>query len=436
MARVPLPGLELIKTFEGLRLEAYPDPKTGAEPITIGWGSTRRQDGRPFRLGERITRAEADDLLMGQTEQSFLPPLTRIPGWGNLNDNQQGAILSFAYNLGAHFYGNRGFETISRVLRQQAWQDIEAALILYRNPRSNVEEGLLRRRLAEANVFLADTPGISLSSAGQRYLSGGRTPVAGSNLSREAQAYLAVRPQVGTGAESTTPPGDRLLMLRTPFMRGADVQALQAELRRRGATITADGVFGPATRTAVEQFQRQQGIAVDGIVGPQTWGRLRSGPSPTPPSPPPPSGQRLLLLTNPMMRGDDVRTLQEALRRQGATITVDGVFGPATRAAVEQFQRQQGLAVDGIVGPQTWARLQQSPTSPPASARMLRLASPLMVGDDVRALQRALTQAGFPLVVDGAFGPATDRAVRQYQTSRGLVSDGIVGPQTRSRLGL
>jgi peptidoglycan hydrolase-like protein with peptidoglycan-binding domain len=113
------------------------------------------------------------------------------------------------------------------------------------------------------------------------------------------------------------------------------------------------------------------------------------------------------------------------------------VFGPATKAAVEQFQRQQGLVVDGIVGPQTWGRLQQSPSSPPTSARrMLRLARPLMVGDDVRALQRALTQAGFPLVVDGAFSPATDRAVRQYQTSRGLVSDGIVGPQTRSRLGL
>jgi peptidoglycan hydrolase-like protein with peptidoglycan-binding domain/GH24 family phage-related lysozyme (muramidase) len=464
MARVPLPGLELIKIFEGLRLDAYPDPKTGAEPITIGWGSTRRKDGSPFRLGDRITRAEADDLLMWQVEQSFLPPQQRIPGWNNLNENQQGAILSFAYNLGAHFYGNRGFETLSRVLRQQDWQDIEAAFILYRNPGSNVEEGLLRRRLSEANVFLAGTPGISLSVAGQRYLSGGRTAVPGSNLSREAQAYLAARPQVG--ASSDTTPGARLLLLSDPFLRGSDVRALQEALRSQGIVVTVDGVFGPATKAAVEQFQRQQGIAVDGIVGAQTWSRLQAStppapqppapqppapqpPAPQPPAPQPPAPQpppRLLFLANPFLRGSDVQALQTALRNRGATITADGVFGPATRTAVEQFQRQQGLVVDGIVGPQTWARLQQAqppqpqpqppqpqPTQP---TRTLRLTNPFTSGEDVRAVQRALSQAGFPLTADGVFGPATERAVRQFQSSRGIAVDGIVGPQTRSRLGV
>lgn len=51
MAQVPIPGVELIKKFEGLSLDAYPDPKTGGKPITIGWGSTRKRDGSPFKLG-------------------------------------------------------------------------------------------------------------------------------------------------------------------------------------------------------------------------------------------------------------------------------------------------------------------------------------------------------------------------------------------------
>ncbi|MGB6013307.1 MAG: lysozyme, partial [Nodosilinea sp.] len=113
MAGVPTPGLDLIKTFEGLSLQAYPDPKTGNLPITIGWGSTRNKNGRPFKLGDRISREEADELLMMQVANTYLPPQQRIPGWNGLNDNQRGAVLSFAYNLGANFYGANGFETIS-----------------------------------------------------------------------------------------------------------------------------------------------------------------------------------------------------------------------------------------------------------------------------------------------------------------------------------
>lgn len=56
-------------------------------------------------------------------------------------------------------------------------------------------------------------------------------------------------------------------------------------------------------------------------------------------------------------RGHDVAALQEAVRRKGARLPVDGVFGPLTQAAVEAFQRRAGLVVDGIVGPRTWQAL-------------------------------------------------------------------------------
>jgi peptidoglycan hydrolase-like protein with peptidoglycan-binding domain len=59
-----------------------------------------------------------------------------------------------------------------------------------------------------------------------------------------------------------------------------------------------------------------------------------------------------------------------------------------------------------------------------------------MRGDDVKALQQALIDAGFPLKRDRVFGPATDRAVRAFQEKRGLKVDGLAGPATRSALRL
>ena len=98
---VPASGIKLIKEFEGCHLSAYPDPLTGNLPITIGWGSTRKKDGSPFKMGDKITQAEADDLLISQCKNQFIPALTKIPHWNEMSDGKRGALLSFAYNLGA-----------------------------------------------------------------------------------------------------------------------------------------------------------------------------------------------------------------------------------------------------------------------------------------------------------------------------------------------
>jgi peptidoglycan hydrolase-like protein with peptidoglycan-binding domain len=70
--------------------------------------------------------------------------------------------------------------------------------------------------------------------------------------------------------------------------------------------------------------------------------------------------------------------------------------------------------------------------------RILMLATPMMRGDDVLEIQRALATRlpDLHLDADGVLGTDTDRAVRQFQTMQGLKSDGIVGPATRSALGL
>ena len=146
-------GVELIKSFEGCHLNAYPDPLTKGPPITIGWGSTRDFDGSPFKIGRVITQKYADSLLDFDLRNRFLPKLQKIPYWNEMNDNQKGALLSFAYNLGADFYGGSNFYSITKALKEKNWSNVPSAIYLYRNPGSDVELGLLRRRTEEGNLW-------------------------------------------------------------------------------------------------------------------------------------------------------------------------------------------------------------------------------------------------------------------------------------------
>lgn len=154
MNSIPLSaGIELIKEFEDCILTAYKDPHTGNLPITIGWGSTKDFDGKPFKFGQKITQQYADDLFLYQIENEYLPPIKKIPYWNEMNDNQRGALLSFAYNLGANFYNQSGFDTITKVLKNKEWDKVPDAFYLYHNPGSDVEVGLKRRRVAEGNLW-------------------------------------------------------------------------------------------------------------------------------------------------------------------------------------------------------------------------------------------------------------------------------------------
>ena len=121
--------------------------------------------------------------------------------------------------------------------------------------------------------------------------------------------------------------------------------------------------------------------------------------------------------------GDGVTLLQSALRARGFTIAVDGHFGPQTDRTVRAFQHRSGLVVDGLVGDKTWGALEAS--TPVREKRpTVRVGSQ---GDDVRFLQRVLLADGAQIVVDGRFGPQTERFVRDFQRKHGLTVDGIVG---------
>ena len=138
-----------------------------------------------------------------------------------------------------------------------------------------------------------------------------------------------------------------------PLVREGDqdhpVETLQYLLRARGHTVTVDGIFGPQTDAAVRAFQQQKGLAVDGIVGPNTWGAL-------------------IITVKKGSQGDAVRGVQEEFQFRnlsgdpGTGLAVDGIFGPKTDAAVRDFQNAlhqdiPSVTVDGIVGPVTWRAL-------------------------------------------------------------------------------
>ena len=218
-------------------------------------------------------------------------------------------------------------------------------------------------------------------------------------------------------------------------------------------STAVDGVFGSRTAAAVRAFQRREGLTADGVVGRTTWTTLynefRSIQSD--------NGTPNAYPGTPLRQGSHgqsvrlvqfwlkiARTVYASLR----SVTVDGVFGAATAAAVKRFQSYFGLTSDGVVGRTTWQKLYEvyndiankllsASLRPGEYPGLLRRGS---TGTAVRELQFYLYlmsayETSIPAVsIDGSFGAATEAAVRAYQRFAGLTVDGVVGRTTWSSL--
>jgi GH24 family phage-related lysozyme (muramidase) len=180
-------ALPLVQQFECCQFSAYPE--TGAEPWTVGWGSTSYADGTPMQAGDPISLEQADGLLAGRLERDGAWRAMRIPGWAALSCHQQAALLSFTYNCVPNWFGSNGFATLSRCLLQGEPEQVPAALLLLLCVSSGgpSEAGLRRRRKAEAALWCASptsarppSPGdgsspSTLGAGGSRY----RNPLRG-----------------------------------------------------------------------------------------------------------------------------------------------------------------------------------------------------------------------------------------------------------------
>jgi len=199
--------------------------------------------------------------------------------------------------------------------------------------------------------------------------------------------------------------------------RAAELQFVPASSRAKRVSLGALAALtvGPAAS-----------IAAGGSAAAAT------GPEPTT------TTENVVVLTEGA-EGRQVSALQQAL----GGISVDGIFGPETEAAVKAFQERNGLSVDGIVGGETWGALRGAGLS--ASIASVTPGEEGTMHDAVNessaegesgrsAVERV--QSALRLPVDGDFGPETEAAIRRLQERHGLAVDGVVGPETWSVLGI
>ncbi|WP_456275163.1 peptidoglycan-binding domain-containing protein [Bacillus sp. AK128] len=128
--------------------------------------------------------------------------------------------------------------------------------------------------------------------------------------------------------------------------KGENVKMMQRALNEAmGAELTEDGMFGPNTKRAVIAFQKSKKLLKDGVYGPNTHAALSKEVNSFG------FDDTLLKLGS---RGEAVKTLQMGLKDMSYEVTVDGIYGPQTKAAVMKFQeRFPELVNDGVFGPNT-----------------------------------------------------------------------------------
>lgn len=137
-------GIALIREFEGLSLEAYPDPATGGEPYTIGVGTTGG-----VKLGDTCTEEQAVEWLRDDCThaETAIDELVEV----ELTQNQRDALISLIYNIGV---GNFKNSTLLKLLNAGNFISAANQFGRWNKAAGKVMAGLTRRREAEMALFL------------------------------------------------------------------------------------------------------------------------------------------------------------------------------------------------------------------------------------------------------------------------------------------
>lgn len=147
------PALTLIKEFEGLRLESYQCP---AGVWTVGWGATRI-NGRPVQKGDRVTYAQAEELLRAQLQEFAEGVFALLPGAKNWGAGETAALVSFAFNVGLGALKESLLR--KRILQgEDRHKVVREELPKWVTADGKRLEGLVRRRNAEVALFCPPKP--------------------------------------------------------------------------------------------------------------------------------------------------------------------------------------------------------------------------------------------------------------------------------------
>lgn len=146
-------AVESIKRWEGCRLTAYPDPGTGGAPWTIGWGSTRDEQGKAIVPGTSWTQERADARLAEEV-QAFAMGVNGLIGAAPTTSDQRAALISFAYNVGL---GALKESTLLRLHKEGDHAGAAAQFARWNKAAGKTLAGLTNRRAAEAAIYRGES---------------------------------------------------------------------------------------------------------------------------------------------------------------------------------------------------------------------------------------------------------------------------------------
>lgn len=213
-------GINLIKSFEGCRLNAY-KPIPTEQYWTIGYGHY----GPDVAPNQVITQAQAEILLGIDLKKYEQAVITSTPF--HLSQNQFDALVSFAYNCGV---GN-----LEKLVNGRTAPQVAESMLKYNKAGGKVLAGLTRRRQAEHDLFIKD---IIFPPTGNPY-----------------------------------PEPTKNVRLNS---KGNEVRWLQYQLNAKGGyNLKVDGIAGNLTIGAVMDWQKKNDLIVDGIAGAMTIGSLK-----------------------------------------------------------------------------------------------------------------------------------------------------------------
>lgn len=216
--RISQKGIDLIKKYEGLRLNAY-KPVPTERYFTIGYGHY----GADVTPNMTITQSQAEDFLKKDLVK-FENKVNKYDDEYHWTQNEFDALVSFAYNIG----------NIDQLTQngKRSKEEIAAKILAYDKAGGKKLAGLTKRRLEEQMMFLS-------------------IPVISTIVVKPA---TPTKPTLKMGA------------------RGDDVKLMQTKINQLGGYhLKIDGIFGPNTYNCLIGFQAQKGLNKDGICGPKTW---------------------------------------------------------------------------------------------------------------------------------------------------------------------
>ncbi|MGA9275639.1 peptidoglycan-binding protein [Ilumatobacter sp.] len=311
---------------------------------------------------------------------------------------------------------------------------------------------VLQQRLSERGVYVAGGAdgvfGEATARAVRHFQTWNGLGVTGSVNAATAKA-LGLPGAAGSASSSSAAPAAAASSgSTTGFVgmkqgaKGNNVKTMQQALQKKGTWILggADGVFGPATTSAVKKFQSVNRLTQTGVIGEreaQLLG-LSSGAAASAPA----ANTSAYLGLKVGSSGTAVKAVQSALMKAGVAVTggADGSFGNVTKAALIQYQKSVGVTADGTVNQGTIDKLGLGTSNGPvafasgSSAGGSSAVSSgyvgLKVGSSgakVKELQQALMNSGLYVLggADGKFGTATQTALKNFQKVNGIPQTGV-----------